>query len=124
MISRYNKEEISSIWSDEFKFKTFLQVELALLESLEKNHRIPVGVAQYVRENSSINVARVEEIEQKTHHDVIAFTSMITEKLDPKFSKYFHFGVTSSDIIDTSLSLQIKASIHSHKNLLAHQVVF
>ncbi|MBI2520558.1 MAG: adenylosuccinate lyase [Bdellovibrio sp.] len=111
MIPRYEKKEISAIWTDENKFNTYLKVELAILNSLEKAKRIPDGICEKIATQATIDVARIEEIEKTVKHDVIAFTTSITEKLAPAIGKYFHFGVTSSDIIDTSTNLQIKASL-------------
>jgi adenylosuccinate lyase len=109
MIERYDAPEISDIWKDSYKFKTYLDVELALIEALE-GKKIPQGVSSAVKEKATINVARINEIEQTTKHDVIAFCTSITENLPKDISKYFHFGCTSSDIIDTATSLQIKKS--------------
>ncbi|CBW27329.1 adenylosuccinate lyase [Halobacteriovorax marinus SJ] len=122
MISRYDKKEISEIWTEENKFKTYLEVELAILKSLEGN-RVPVGTSEEIRKLAKIDVNRITEIEKETRHDIIAFCSSITENLDPKIGKFFHFGVTSSDIIDSALTLQIKQSLErilpSFKKLLA-----
>ena len=110
MIPRYDKKEISSLWTEHAKFETYLDVELAILKSLEGD-KVPEGTADKIREKAVINVDRVNEIEAQTRHDVIAFCTSITENLDPEFGKYFHFGVTSSDIIDSALTLQIKKSM-------------
>jgi adenylosuccinate lyase len=110
MIPRYEKKEISEIWTDEYKFKTFLKAELAIMEALEGN-KVPVGSAKKIAGLVKINPDRVNEIEKVTKHDVIAFCTSITEQLEPSLGKYFHFGVTSSDIIDTALTLQIKDSL-------------
>lgn len=110
MIPRYEVKEISSLWSEENRFKTFLLVEMALLRALEKENKIPHGTAKAFQ-NVKINPARILEIEEITRHDVIAFCSSITEQVDPKHARYFHFGVTSSDILDTALSLQIQDSL-------------
>lgn len=110
MIPRYEKKEISSIWSEDKKFHYFLMAELAILKSQE-GLRVPVGTSDKIREIAKINPQRIDEIEKVTKHDVIAFCTSITEQLDPKVSKFFHFGVTSSDIIDTATNLQIKASL-------------
>lgn len=109
MINRYDAPEISDIWKDTYKFKTYLDVEIALIEALE-GKKIPQGVSHAVKEKAQINVERINEIEKITKHDVIAFCSSITENLPKDISKYFHFGCTSSDIIDTATSLQIKKS--------------
>ncbi len=110
MINRYDTPEISDIWNDTNKFKTYLDVELALVEALE-GKRIPQGVATTIRSKATINPERIFEIEKVTKHDVIAFCTSITEKLPGDISRYFHFGCTSSDIIDTATTLQIKQSV-------------
>lgn len=109
MINRYECHEISDIWNDSFKFKTYLEVEIALLEALE-GKVIPAGVSSVVKQKSKINAERIAEIEKVTRHDVISFCTSITENLPRDISKYFHFGCTSSDIIDTAVTLQIKKS--------------
>lgn len=111
MIPRYEKKEISKIWTDENKFKTYLKVELAILQALEENQQIPKGTTDIISGSARINSKRIEEIEQETRHDIIAFCTSITENLPPEHGKYFHFGVTSSDIIDSALTLQIKESL-------------
>lgn len=110
MINRYDCPEISEIWNDTNKFRQFLEVELALLKALE-GKKIPEGIEEVVREKSQINPQRIAEIEIETRHDVIAFCTSITEKLPRNIGKYFHFGCTSSDIIDTATTLQMKQSI-------------
>jgi adenylosuccinate lyase len=110
MIERYDSPEISDIWSDQNKFKTYLDVELALIKALE-GVRIPEGISQTIKSKAVISPERIREIEKTTKHDVIAFCSSITENLPPEISKYFHFGCTSSDIIDTGTTLQIKKSV-------------
>jgi len=110
MITRYERIEISEIWSEESRAKAYLEVELALLSSLEKHGEIPIGTKNCF-DDAKINVERINEIELEVKHDIIAFCTSITEQVDPEYSKYFHFGVTSSDIIDTAQSLQIKQSL-------------
>jgi adenylosuccinate lyase len=109
MIPRYDKSEISNLWNEHAKFSTYLEVELAILKSLE-NGLVPVGTAERIREKATISVDRINEIEAKTRHDVIAFCTSITENLDAETGKYFHFGVTSSDIIDSATTIQMKRS--------------
>jgi len=111
MIPRYELKEISAIWTDEHKFKTYLKVELAILEAFEESRLVPPGTCQKIKEKATISPSRIDEIEKTVKHDVIAFTTSITENLAPDLGKYFHYGVTSSDIIDTALSLQIKESL-------------
>ena len=108
MIARYEVEEITAIWSDQHRFETYLRVELAVLEALGDD--IPPGVLSKIREKAQINPQRINEIEKLTHHDLVAFCTSITEDLDPNLGKYFHYGLTSSDIIDTSLMLLMKES--------------
>ncbi len=110
MIPRYEVKDISSLWSDQTRFETFLKVELALMKALEKKHKIPVGT-NLAFEGVQVNPARIQEIEEITRHDVIAFCSSITEQVDSRVARFFHFGVTSSDILDTALNLQIKSSV-------------
>lgn len=111
MIPRYEAKAITPIWSDENKFKTFLQIELELLSALEEKKMIPAGISAEIKKTATINTARIDEIELTTRHDVIAFCTSITEQLPTEIGKYFHYGVTSSDVIDSALTLQIKASL-------------
>ncbi len=123
MIQRYEKVEISNIWSDHYKFKKFLDVEVALLKSLEKRD-LTAGHEDLSQKfaKAKINTKRIEEIEKETRHDVIAFCTSITEQFPAEQGRFFHYGVTSSDIIDTALSLQIKESLsiilRSYKKLI------
>lgn len=110
MIERYDCPEISEIWQDKNKFKTYLEVELALMEALEGT-LIPKDSASIVRERAVINPQRITEIEAVTKHDVIAFCTSITENVPQEVGKFFHYGCTSSDVIDTATNLQIKQSL-------------
>lgn len=110
MISRYEVKEISAIWTEEERYRYFFLVEIALLKALETKKVIPAGVAKAF-EPAVIRADRVREIEATTRHDVIAFCSSITEQVKPEFARWFHFGVTSSDILDTALTLQIRESL-------------
>ncbi len=111
MIERYEQKDMTAIWSDERRFRHFLSVELALLEALEEAKIAPPGCASKIAQKAVINPQRIAEIEATTHHDIIAFCTSITEQVDPAVSKWFHFGCTSSDIIDTALSLQLRDAI-------------
>ena len=111
MIPRYEAKAITPIWSDENKFETFLRIELELLHALEENNIIPKGMAEKIKQTVKINTIRIDEIELVTRHDVIAFCTSITEQLPNDIGKFFHYGVTSSDIIDSALTLQIKSSL-------------
>ena len=111
MISRYESKLISAIWNEEHKYQTFLKIELELLSALEEKKTIPPGIANTISKTVKINPSRIDEIEQITRHDVIAFCTSITEQLPADIGKFFHYGVTSSDIIDSALSLQLKESL-------------
>ena len=122
MIPRYEKTQISSIWSETARASYYLTVELALLKSLEQNKVIPSGTFDQFK-NVKVSIDRINEIEKEVKHDIIAFCTSITEQVNKEYSKYFHYGVTSSDIIDTAQNLQIKDSlsiiIPSYKKLNA-----
>lgn len=111
MIPRYEAREMTPIWSDENKYRTFLRIELELLRALEEKKLIPAGIAGTIESKAVINPARIDEIELTTRHDVIAFCTSITEQFPPDIGKYFHYGVTSSDVIDSALTLQLKSSL-------------
>ena len=113
MIPRYCENAIATIWSDRKRFEYYLEIELALLKALEENKSFPIpqGTADRIRKQAVINPNRIEEIEVETRHDMIAFCTSISEQFPPEVGRFFHFGVTSSDIIDTALSLQLKASL-------------
>jgi adenylosuccinate lyase len=111
MISRYTLPEMGAIWSEENKFRTWLDVELAVCEALERLGRIPEGTAAEIRRRDpKIDVERIEWLEKnETRHDLIAFVKSITEQLGDE-GKYVHFGVTSYDIEDPALSLRLRQS--------------
>lgn len=104
MIERYTTPEMKNLWSKENKFQTWLEVELAVIQAYEDTGKVPAGTSQKIRNKSKINVKRIKEIEASTHHDVVAFVNSIIEQLDDE-GRWFHFGLTSSDVVDTALSL-------------------
>ncbi len=114
MISRYSRKELTNIWSEENKYKIWLQVEIAAAQAMEKNGLIPRGVSSAVKKKGKINIKRIHAIESKVKHDVIAFLTSITEKAGIK-ARYLHQGMTSSDVLDTSFNIQL---IQSGKILL------
>lgn len=118
MIDRYDVADISSLWTDEARFKAYLAVEVAHLRSLEDSGLIPKGLAEKF-ESAEVNPARIAEIERTTNHDVIAFCSSITEQFAPEDSRFFHYGLTSSDVIDTATALILRDSIQVLKRDLA-----
>jgi len=109
MIERYSRKELKSIWSDENKYKVWLDIELAAAEAMEKFKIIPRGVVKKVRSKAKINVARILKIEESVKHDVIAFLTSITERAG-KEARFLHKGMTSSDVLDTCFNLQLKQS--------------
>ena len=109
MISRYSRKELTQIWSEENKYKIWLDVEIAAAQAMEKFKIIPKGVASVVRRRGKINVKRIHQIEGKVKHDIIAFLTSITEKAGIK-ARYLHQGMTSSDVLDTSFNIQLVQS--------------
>ncbi|MBN2722819.1 MAG: adenylosuccinate lyase [Deltaproteobacteria bacterium] len=110
MIDRYSTKEMRDLWSDDSRFKTWFEVELAVCESMEQLAMVPDGVSKRIRESSSPRAQRILEIEQITRHDVIAFLTDIEEQSGDD-SRWLHLGLTSSDVLDTSFALLlVKAS--------------
>ncbi len=109
MIARYSRKELTSIWSEENKYKIWLEVEIAAAQAMEKLGQIPRGVASVVRKKAKINVKRIHQIESQVKHDVIAFLTSVTEKAGIK-ARYLHQGMTSSDVLDTSFNIQLVQS--------------
>ena len=109
MIDRYSRKELKSIWSEENKYKIWLDIEVAAAQAMEKYKFIPKGVSSIVRKKSKINVKRIHYIESKVKHDVIAFLTSITEQAGIK-ARYLHQGMTSSDVLDTAFNIQLKQS--------------
>ena len=114
MISRYSRKELTDIWSEENKYKIWLDIEIAAAQAMEKLGYIPRGVSSIVKKKGKINVKRIHAIETKVKHDVIAFLTSITEKAGIK-ARYLHQGMTSSDVLDTGFNIQL---IQSGKILL------
>jgi len=118
MIERYSLPEMSSIWTDEQKYRLWLKIELLVCEAFVRRGEMPAAVLKRIRSRADFNIKRVEEIEAEVHHDVIAFLTAVAEKVGPD-SVWIHRGLTSSDILDTSLALQMKASADVLLNSLA-----
>ena len=100
---------MGQIWSDENKYRMWLEVEAAVSETLAEDGIIPVEAAKAIRERGAIDVARINEIEVEVRHDVIAFTTAVAEKIGPE-SRWLHYGLTSTDVVDTAQALQLKAA--------------
>ncbi len=109
MIKRYSRKELTNIWSEENKYKIWLDVEIAAAQAMEKIGQIPKGVSSVVRKKARINVKRIQQIETQVKHDVIAFLTSVTEKAGIK-ARYLHQGMTSSDVLDTSFNIQLVQS--------------
>ena len=107
MISRYTRPEMGAIWSDARRYETWLEVELAATDALAATGVVPAEDARTLRERAAFDIARIDEIEQTTQHDVIAFTTAVAEKVGPA-ARWLHFGLTSSDVLDTALALQMR----------------
>jgi len=107
MIARYTHPEMGRIWSDQRRYETWLLVETAAAEAMAAAGIIPPDAARDIRQHGAFDIARIEEIEQVTQHDVIAFTTAVAEKVGPS-GRWLHFGLTSSDVIDTAQALQMR----------------
>src|SRR5437660_1387896 len=109
MIARYTHPEMGRIWSDQRRYETWLLVEIAAAEAMAAAGIVPAAAARDIRERGAFDIARIEDIEQTTQHDVIAFTTAVAERVGPS-ARWLHFGMTSSDIVDTALALQMRES--------------
>jgi len=109
MIKRYSPQEIASVWTEENKFKTWLDVEIAAMEAQADLGRVPYEAVQEVKSRAKFDIGRIEEIEKTVKHDVIAFLTNVGEYVGPS-ARYLHLGMTSSDVLDTSSAIQLKQS--------------
>jgi adenylosuccinate lyase len=107
MIPRYTRPEMGAVWSDQRRYGAWLEVELAATDALADAGVVPRDDARVLRERAAFDIARIEEIEQTTQHDVIAFTTAVAEQVGPS-ARWLHFGLTSSDVLDTALALQMR----------------
>jgi adenylosuccinate lyase len=104
MISRYTRKEMGAIWTDENKYRTWLQIEVMACEAMNKLGQVPAAALRQIKQKANFNVKRIDEIEAEVNHDVIAFLTNVAEYVGPA-ARYIHKGLTSSDILDTSLSM-------------------
>ncbi|MAI29212.1 MAG: adenylosuccinate lyase [Pelagibacteraceae bacterium TMED124] len=109
MIPRYSRKEISGIWEPKNKFKIWLKIEILICEALNKLGKVPTKSLNVIKEKAKFNEKRIDEIEKEVKHDVIAFLTNLSENIGED-SRFIHQGVTSSDILDTTLSIQLKES--------------
>lgn len=107
MIDRYSREEMSRIWSEQNRFEAWLEVEILACEAWSELGIIPKEDVKLIRQNAKVDVERAKEIEQETRHDVVAFTRQVSETLGEE-RKWVHYGLTSTDVVDTALSYMIK----------------
>jgi len=109
MIERYSRKEIKKIWDEKNKYQIWLDIEIAAAQAMEKLKIIPKGVSSKIRKKAKINLDRIHKIENKVHHDMIAFLTYITETVGSA-GKFLHKGMTSSDVLDTCFNIQLVQS--------------
>jgi adenylosuccinate lyase len=109
MIRRYTLAEMGSIWTEAARFEAMLRVELAVARAQAARGQIPAAALEAIETRSTIDVDRIAEIEKTTDHDIIAFVSQVAESIGPE-GRYLHLGLTSSDVVDTGLALQLRAA--------------
>jgi adenylosuccinate lyase len=109
MIPRYTLPEMGAIWSDTARFEAMLRVELAVARAQSARGQVPPDALAALESRARIDVERIAEIERTTDHDVIAFVSQVAESVGPE-GRYLHLGLTSSDVVDTALALQLRAA--------------
>lgn len=109
MIPRYSRPEMARLWTDQAKYEVWLEVELAVVEAFEHFAMAPAGTAKAIREKATIDVSRIDALERDLKHDVIAFLTAVSEPCGDE-SRFLHYGMTSSDLLDTSLSLTTRRS--------------
>jgi adenylosuccinate lyase len=107
MIDRYTRPEMGAIWTEENRFKAWLEVEILACEAWSEIGDIPKEDVQKIREKASFDIDRIKEIEEETRHDVVAFTRAVSETLGEE-RKWVHYGLTSTDVVDTALSYVLK----------------
>src|SRR6476646_2439405 len=112
MIARYTRPQMGAIWQDENKFRQWLEVEVAASEALASLGIVPAEAARALRAHAGFDVTRIHAIEREVKHDVIAFTTAVAESMaaagHAESSRWFHYGLTSNDVVDTAQALQIR----------------
>ena len=109
MIPRYSRKVVKDIWEDQNKFQIWLDIEILACEAMESLGQIPKGTTNKFKKKAFFKVKEIETIEKKTRHDVIAFLTNVAKYVGPE-SRFIHKGLTSSDILDTSFSIQLHQS--------------
>ena len=107
MIERYTLPEMGKIWTEESKLSNWLEIEILACEARSELGLVPEEAVRVIREKASFDIKRVKEIESRTRHDVVAFLENLAENTGDE-AKYIHYGMTSSDILDTGLALQMR----------------
>jgi adenylosuccinate lyase len=109
MIPRYTLPEMGAIWSDPARFERMLEVELAVAEAQARRGLVPGDALEAIRAHAAVDVERIQELEQTTDHEVVAFVNQLAERVGPD-GRFLHLGLTSSDVLDTALALQLRAA--------------
>lgn len=109
MIERYSRPEMSAVWTEDSKYRRWMEVELTVSDVLAERGIVPAEAVKVIREKADFDIPGIQEIEREVKHDVIAFLTNVASYVGPE-SRYVHYGMTSSDVLDTSLALQIKES--------------
>jgi adenylosuccinate lyase len=121
MIERYSLPKMSAIWQDENKFRIMLDIELLVCEAQSLQNLIPKSAVKRIKSKARFNLSRIKKIEEKTQHDIVAFVTNVAQYIGAD-AKYLHMGLTSSDLLDTTLGVQLKQAsdilIEDHKRLL------
>ncbi len=125
MIERYSLPQMTNIWKEESRFKIMLDIELLTLDALTRQKKVPRNAFQRIKKKARFNLSQIKKIEAKTQHDVVAFVANLAQNMGPD-AQYLHLGLTSSDLLDTALGVQLKAAsgiliadLNSLLNLLA-----
>src|SRR5580700_577885 len=109
LISRYTREEMGRIWSEQNRFQKWLEVELAAAETLAEVGIVPREAAVTLRARARVDAARIQELEARIRHDVVAFTMAVGESVnDPEAARWLHYGLTSNDVVDTAQALVVR----------------
>src|SRR5256884_6434036 len=110
MIQRYSRPVMREIWSEQRKLEIWLQIELLASEALSNDGLVPKKDFQQIKSRAACSIERCKELERTLNHDVIAFTTNVAENIGEPASRWFHFGLTSSDVIDTAFAIQMVQS--------------
>lgn len=107
MIERYSLPRMSAVWQDESKFRKMLDIEILAVEAFAKSKKVPASAAERIRKKANFNIEKIKKIEEKTQHDVVAFVTNVAQYI-VQDARYLHMGLTSSDVLDTTLALQMR----------------